>query len=85
MLCVCVRVLACELIVEVDDQRVVPPVKGREQMKETQEAHLRGAEEEGEIHSHDLLNEQREVKQMENGKQKHKTPQIRPPRCTEVY
>lgn len=56
------RVLACELVVEVDYQRVVPPVKGGEQMKETKEADLRRTEEGREIHSHDLLNEQREVK-----------------------
>ena len=55
------RVLACELAVQVDYQRVVPPVKGGEQMKEAKEADLRRTEEEGEIHSHDLLNEQRQV------------------------
>lgn len=50
----CVRVLACELVVEVNYQRVVPPVKGGEQMKETKEADLRGTEEDRENHSHDL-------------------------------
>ncbi len=54
--------LACELVVEVDHQRVVPPVKGGQQMKETEEADLRRTEEEGEICSHDLLSEQREAK-----------------------
>ena len=54
--------LACELVVEVDYQRVVPPVKGRQQMKEAKEADLWRTEEHREIHSHDLLNEQREVK-----------------------
>lgn len=58
---VCVGALACELVVEVDYQRVVPPIKGGEQMKETKEADLRRTEEDREIHSHDLLNEQREV------------------------
>lgn len=51
--------LACELVVEVDYQRVVPPVKGREQMKEAKEAHLWRTEEHREIRSHDLLNEQK--------------------------
>lgn len=51
--------LACELVVEVDYQWVVPPVKAREQMKETKEAHLRRTEEYRKLHSHDLLNEQR--------------------------
>lgn len=37
--------LACELIVEVYYQRVVPPVKGGEKVKETKEAHLRRTEE----------------------------------------
>lgn len=59
--CVYERVLATELVVEVDNQRVVPPVKGGEQMKETKEADLRRTEEDREIHSHDLLNEQRET------------------------
>lgn len=62
---VCVRecacVLACELVVEIDDQRVVPPVKGGKQMKEAKEADLRRTERGGHIHSHDLLNEQRHV------------------------
>lgn len=59
--CEHLRLLACELVVEVDYQRVVPPVKGGEQMKETKEADLRRTEEGREIHSHDLLNEQRGV------------------------
>lgn len=59
--CVCMRGLACELGIEVNDQRVVPPVKGGEQMKETQEAHLRRAEEGREIHSRDPLIQQRDV------------------------
>lgn len=58
---VCVCVLACELVVEIDYQRVVPPVKGGKQKKETKEADLRRTEKGREIHSHDLLNEQREV------------------------
>lgn len=53
------RVLACELVIEVNDQRVVPPVKGGEQMKETEEAHLRRAEEGRGIQSRDPLNQQR--------------------------
>lgn len=50
-MCMCVleRVLACELVVEVYYQRVVPPVKGGEKMKETKEAHLRRTEEHREI------------------------------------
>lgn len=59
--CECLRLLACELVVEVDYQRVVPPVKGGEQMKETKEADLRRTEGGTQIHSHDLLNEQRDV------------------------
>lgn len=59
--CLCVRVLACKLVIEVNDQRVVPPVKGEEQMKETEEAHLRRAEEGRGIHSRDPLNHQRDV------------------------
>lgn len=59
--CVCMCVLACELVVEIDYQRVVPPVKGGKQTKETKEADLRRTEKGREIHSHDLLNEQREV------------------------
>lgn len=55
------RGLACELGIEVNDQRVVPPVKGGEQMKETQEAHLRRADEGREIHSRDPPNQQRDV------------------------
>lgn len=47
--CVCARALACELIVEVYYQRVVPPVKGGEKMKETKEAHLRRTEKYREI------------------------------------
>lgn len=49
---------ACELVVEVDYQRVVPPIKGSEQTKESQEARLRKAEEEQKklYLSHDLLN-----------------------------
>ncbi len=39
--------LACELVVEVHYQRVVPPVKGGQQMKEAKEADLRGTEENG--------------------------------------
>lgn len=58
------RGLACELVVEVDYQRVVPPVKGGEQMKETKEADLRRTK--TGIHSHDLLNEQREVTRKKN-------------------
>lgn len=50
---------ACELVVEVDYQRVVPPVKGGEQMKETEEAHLGRTEKYREIHSRDLLSKQR--------------------------
>lgn len=50
---VCERALARELVVEVDNQRIVPPVKGGEQMKEAKEGHLWGTEEDGEIHSHD--------------------------------
>lgn len=42
--------LACELVVEVDYQRVVPPVKGGEQMKETKEAHLRRTEADRKMH-----------------------------------
>lgn len=57
----CIRGLACELGIEVNDQRVVPPVKGGEQMKETQEAHLWRAEEGREIHARDPLNQQRDV------------------------
>lgn len=57
----CVCVLACELVVEIDDQRVVPPVKGGKQMKEAKEADLRRTERGAHIHSHDLLNEQRHV------------------------
>lgn len=57
----CVSALACELVVEVNYQRVVPPVKGGKQTKETKEADLRRTGEEREIHPHDLLNEQREV------------------------
>lgn len=45
-----VEALACELVVEVDHQRVVPPVKAWEQMKETKEAHLRRAEKNTLIH-----------------------------------
>lgn len=59
--CVCVCVLACELVVEIDYQRVVPPVKGRKQMKEAKEADLRRTERGRGIHSHDLLNEQSQV------------------------
>lgn len=55
------RVLACELVIEVNDQRVVPPVKGGEQMKETEEAHLRRAEKGRRIQSRDPLNQQRDV------------------------
>lgn len=55
------RGLACELGIEVNDQRVVPPVKGGEQMKETQEAHLRRAKEGRKIHTRDPLNQQRDV------------------------
>lgn len=46
----CVFVRACELVVQVDDQRVVPPVKGGEQIKETEEAHLRRTVEDRETH-----------------------------------
>lgn len=60
-MCVRVRVLACEVVVEIYDQRVVPPVKGGEKVKETKEAHLRRTEEHRDIFSHDLLNEQKEV------------------------
>lgn len=56
------RGLACELGIEVNDQRVVPPVKGGEQMKETQEAHLRRAEEGREIHTRDPLNQTKAYK-----------------------
>lgn len=59
----CTSALACELVVEVDYQRVVPPVKGGQQMKETKEAHLRRTVEYREIHS-DLLNGQKEVNKM---------------------
>lgn len=59
--CVCLCVLACKLVVEIDYQRVVPPVKGGKQMKEAKEADLRRTERGREIHSHDLLNEQRQV------------------------
>jgi len=38
-------VLACQLVVEVDYQRVVPPVKGGEKVKETKQAHLRRTDE----------------------------------------
>lgn len=60
-MCVCMRRLACELGIEVNDQRVVPPVKGGEQMKETQEAHLRRPEEGREIRARDPPNQQSDV------------------------
>lgn len=66
-MCVCERVLAGKLVIEVNDQRVVPPVKGEEQMKETEEAHLRRAEEGRGIHSHDPLNHQRGVNIKKSG------------------
>lgn len=47
--CVFVKVLACQLVIEVNYQRVIPPVKGGEQMKEPKEAHLRRTEESTEI------------------------------------
>ena len=66
--------LACELVVEVDNQRVVPPVKGGEQMKEAKEADLWRTK--TEIHLHDLLNEQREVTKNRSTNRSEKVNQL---------
>lgn len=42
---VCDSVPACKLVVEVDYERIVPPVKGRQQAKETKQSDLRRTEE----------------------------------------